>query len=85
MDCNIGKIDRIIRLVIGVALLLLAFQLQKHTLGYCWACSACNRRYQILSTLQTAWHQHRLSKRLDTQAVSSNPHIKAYFPIILYA
>lgn len=33
MDCNIGKIDRIIRLVIGVALLLLAFQLQNILLG----------------------------------------------------
>ena len=33
MDCNIGKIDRIIRLVIGVALLLLAFLLQKILLG----------------------------------------------------
>jgi hypothetical protein len=33
MDCNIGKIDRIIRLVIGVALLLLAFQLQSILLG----------------------------------------------------
>lgn len=33
MDCNIGKIDRIIRLVIGVALLLLALQLQSILLG----------------------------------------------------
>jgi hypothetical protein len=33
MDCNIGKIDRILRLVIGVALLLLAFQLQNILLG----------------------------------------------------
>jgi membrane protein implicated in regulation of membrane protease activity len=33
MDCNIGKIDRIIRLVIGVALLLLAFLLQSVLLG----------------------------------------------------
>ncbi len=33
MDCNIGKIDRIIRIVIGVALLLLAFQLQNILLG----------------------------------------------------
>ncbi|MEJ2438028.1 MAG: DUF2892 domain-containing protein [Sulfurovaceae bacterium] len=33
MGCNIGKIDRIIRLVIGVALLLLALQLQSILLG----------------------------------------------------
>ena len=33
MGCNIGKIDRIIRMVIGVALLLLAFQLQNILLG----------------------------------------------------
>ena len=33
MGCNIGKIDRIIRMVIGVALLLLAFQLQSILLG----------------------------------------------------
>ncbi|MEJ2499356.1 MAG: DUF2892 domain-containing protein [Sulfurovaceae bacterium] len=34
MGCNIGKIDRIIRLVIGVALLLLALQLQRRPLAY---------------------------------------------------
>lgn len=33
MGCNIGKIDRIIRLIIGVALLLLALQLQSILLG----------------------------------------------------
>jgi hypothetical protein len=33
MNCNIGKIDRIIRLVIGAVLLLLAFELQSIALS----------------------------------------------------
>ncbi|MBN2768006.1 MAG: DUF2892 domain-containing protein [Campylobacterales bacterium] len=33
MECNIGKIDRIIRVVIGVALIILAFLLSNVLVG----------------------------------------------------
>ena len=70
MEKNVGGVDRILRIIVGLGFDLNCFRWASHTLGLDRRYPASDCPRELLSRLSVDWHEHLLARLELRTAVS---------------